>query len=312
MDVTAISEADMKTLTDQGYTKDDLALLADTEVQALLVPDSTDDDAGVDRHAAAAAEQDKQSGGKDADAEAAAAAAAAAAASETPPGDESNDDDASTAAFVPHLRAEVPADAATKIDDLLKEKADAFTQLMEGTLDPAKYQELDARVTKEVDALKTAALTADIFKQVNEQTSQQAAEAEWKRAESAAFKQFKEEGLDYGSKPALLAAYNTHLKALGADPKNDRRDASWFLSEAHRLTKADLGITAPPVTPKPGSRERGLDPNDFPPTLRGAPSAATSTVGADEFAHLRNLNGIELEKAVAKMSEAERDRWLSE
>jgi len=84
----------------------------------------------------------------------------------------------------------------------------------------------------------------------NRLTPEQVARNEWNRAENAAMNSFKNEGLDYRAKPALLAAYNTHLKALGADPKNERRDAAWFLNEAHRMTKGDLGIAT--KTPKLG------------------------------------------------------------
>jgi len=61
---------------------------------------------------------------------------------------------------------------------------------------------------------------------------------------------FKNEGYDYLAKPTLFAAYNTHLKALGNDPKNERRDAPWFLNEAHRLTKEDLGMATKKPTPE--------------------------------------------------------------
>jgi hypothetical protein len=314
MDVSAINEADMTALTAQGYTKDDLQFLAETEVKALLAPDSTDDD-GVDKHAAAAAAQEAAA------AEAAAAAAAAAAKpaatppATTPPANEppaEEDEPAPRDTFVPQYTAEVPADAKAKIDELQKEEKAAFKRLMDGEIEAEAYQEIKDRVGNEVDALKTAALTAHIFSQANVQAQEQAARNEWNKAEVSAMNSFKDEGIDYRAKPALLAAYNTHLKSLGADPKNERRDAAWFLTEAHKLTKADLGITT--ATPTPAARKdvRAVDPAEIPPTLRGVPAAATGAVNSDEFAHMRNLDGLALEKAVAGMNDAQRERWLSE
>ena len=46
-------------------------------------------------------------------------------------------------------------------------------------------------------------------------------------------------------------------------------------------------------------------------TLANIPAADIEHPGgdADEFAHLDRLNGLELEKAVSRMSEAERERY---
>ena len=138
-----------------------------------------------------------------------------------------------------------------------------------------------------------------------------AAQREWKRAEAESMERFKADGFDYRTKPALLAAYNTHLKALGQDEKNANRDAAWFLSEAHRLVRADLGLPATTPTQRAGKNNNpGVDMSEIPPTLRSTPAAGTGAVNADEFAHLRTLEGLELEKAVANLTERQRDRWL--
>ena len=332
MNVADINETDLATLTAQGYTKEDLGMLADTEVKALLAPESNHDE--VDPHDRAAEQQDEaaQAAAEAAAAEAAAAEAAAAAAAaaagaqgndtaqaagnDTTPGavdSESTLDDDTT--FVPQFRAEVPADAAAQIAAEKAKDAEAFGKLMDGLIDAAEYQKVKAATEARVDELRTAALQADIFNKANEQFAAQAAEREWKRAEAAQMNAFKAEGLDYRAKPGLLAAFNVHLKALGADTKNERRDAAWFLTEAHKLTKAELGITtAAPAKPNPtpNNTPRGVDPNDIPPTLRGVPAAGNNAVQTDEFAHMRNLSGVAYEKAFAGLTEAQRDRFMAE
>lgn len=314
MELKDITADNLATLTAQGYTEQDLSMLAPSEVQALLaVP--TDDAAATagatDPHEAAAAAQD------------AAAAAAAAAGGEKPAGEKTGaeagaDEGAAVAAtdrpFVPQYSAEVPPDAKEKITALQAEEADAFKKLMDGEISAEDYQAVRTRTSTEIDTIKEQSLTAKIFEQANQQTADQLARAEWTRAETASFNAFKTEGLDYKARPALLAAYNTHLKALGADPKNENRDAQWFLTEAHRLTKADLGIVTNPGT-KPGdatATRSGVDPAEIPPTLRNVPMAAANAVNADEFAHMRNLTGLELEKAHARLTPEQRDRWMSE
>ena len=304
MDVSAITEADMTALTAQGYTKDDLGMLAETEIKALLHDDTktTSDDP----HEAAAAEQAAAAAAEANAATAAAAASAASTAEEEPP---------ETMRFGTNFKAEVPADADEKIKTLRTEEKAAFKRLMDGEIDSEEYQATRERVESAVDDLKTAALTASIFQQVNKQSAEQAALNEWSKAESAAMVAFKDEGFDYKGKPSLLAAYNHNLKTLGTDLKNERRDAPWFLAEAHRLTKADLGITATTTTKKIVNPSRGVDVSDLPPTLRSVPAAANGAVNSDEFAHMRTLmdtDPIAYERAHAALSEAQRDRWMAQ
>lgn len=298
MDINDIPTADMTALTAQGYTESDLSMLAKSEVAALLaVPTDDNGTSATDPHAAAAAEQ-----------EAAATADAALAAKTTEVEDAKI---VSETPFVPQYSAEVPADAKEQIAALKTEESEAFKQLMEGEMDSGAYKEIKDRTEAAIDELKTKALTASIFEQANAQNAEQTARAEWTKAETQAFNSFKTDGLDYKAKPSLLAAYNTNLKALGSDPKNENRDALWFLAEAHRLTKDDLGIvsTAKKSTPTPPNR---VDPAELPPTLRSVPVAATGAVNADEFAHLRNLDGLELERAHARLTNDQRDRWMAE
>lgn len=300
MNITDIPEADLTALRADGYTDADLTALADTEVKSLLTSGGGSDDDGTDRHAAAASEQDAT----------AAAEAAAAADEQTPAAAEGPTE---TVPFVPQYTVEVPADAEEKIKGLRGEERAAFKSLMDGTIDADEYQAVRDRTEAEADALKTKALTASIFEQANRQSQEQVAEAEWKRAQATLFAAFKADGVDYRdpARPGLLAAFNHHLKALAADTKNERRDGAWFLSEADRLTRADLGIKAAEKTP-PKPTPRTVDNVELPPTLRSVPAAATGAVNADEFAHMRGLEGLELERAHAALSESARDRWMAE
>lgn len=291
MQINEITAADLTALTAQGYTESDLSMLAKTEVDALLAVPSDESATSdtADRHGAAAADQD-------------AANATSAAVTATAP---------AAAPFIPQYSAEVPDDAAEQIKALKTEERDAFKQLMSGEIDADAYQVIRDRVETDSDGLKTKALTASIFQQANSQAQEQTARAEWNKSEAQAFNTFKAEGLDYKGKPALLAAYNTNLKTLGADAKNEHRDAPWFLAEAHRMTKDDLGLTT--VAKKALATARnGVDPTELPPTLRSVPVAATGAVNADEFAHMRNLDGLELERAHARLTNEQRDRWMAE
>jgi len=143
-----INETDLATLNAQGYTEQDLSMLAKSEIAALL--DVPADDSGTsasDPHAAAAAEQ-----------EAAAAAAPKVEVEQVP-----------RETFVPQYSAEVPADAKEQIAALTTEERTAFKQLMAGEIEADAYQEIRDRTEVAKDELKTKALTASIFEQANTQ-----------------------------------------------------------------------------------------------------------------------------------------------
>ncbi len=307
MNLNDITPENMATLTEQGYTESDLAMLAKSEVDSLLAVPADDSGSGnvaSDPHGDAQADQD-------------AANAQGHTTSTTEQQAEQTEEVATLpheAPFVPTYSAEVPEDAAEKIKALKAEERDSFKKLMDGEITSDEYQTVRERVESETDDLKTKALTASIFQQANAQAAEQTARAEWNKAETQAFTSFKTEGFDYKAKPALLAAYNTNLKALGADPKNENRDAAWFLSEAHRLTREDLGfVNLANTAKKPVSTAPNrVDPREIPPTLRNVPVAATGAVNADEFAHMRNLDGLELERAHARLTPEARDRWMAE
>ena len=281
MNIQDVSEADLTALKSQGYTEADVNLLSADEVQSLLIVIPEDDDDGRDPHAEAMQEQD----------------AAAVEAASTPP--EQPAAETAPAEEPPEPAKVPPPDEITeKITTLKAEEREAFKRLMDGEIESEAYLEIKERVEGEVDALKEQAREA--------QRTMQDAQREWQNAEKAQMAAAKAEGLDYMAKPALLAAFSTHLRALGGDEKNAKRDSAWFLSEAHKLTKADLGITTPAK-----NTSRGVDIAEIPPTLRGVPPAATGAVNTDEFAHMRNLEGIALERAHAALTEAQRDRWMN-
>jgi hypothetical protein len=298
MDVADITPENLATLTHQGYTASDLGFLAESEVNSLLMVERADD---ADLHGDALARQD--------------AAPVEPTPVEPEPAAESVDDPKASAApapFIPQYTVEVPADANEKIAAARAKEKESFNRLMDGEIDAEAYQLVKEESDAEIDTLRTKALTATIFQKANEQAAEQAARNDWGRAETSSFNQFKAEGLDYkaAGKESLLAAYNHNLKALGTDPKNENRDAPWFLSEAHRMTKEVLGI-ATARKDSQGNRS-AVDIANLPPTLRNVPVAAMGAVNGDEFAHMRNLDGLALERAHAALNDAQRDRYMNE
>lgn len=209
------------------------------------------------------------------------------------------------AQYRPAYEVNMPADAADQVKTLRVEKADAFDKLMDGEMTAAEYRAIETRTDDSVDAIRSKVLTANVLAAANEQQAQ----AEWQRNEQAEFTKFKAEGLDYRAKPGLLAAYNTHLKSLAALPENETKDAGWFLRKAHEMTKEELGIK-PTAAAKPEAKPRGVDRSAIPPTLSRTPPAADPAIAGDEFAGMQGLKGSDAERAFAKMTPEQQERYL--
>lgn len=309
----------------QGMSPEEIALLSEgleedgTPVEAgsatTPAPDDSDEDPEDDAPAAvkpsAVVTDDHRP--KAADQSAAAPPETQAA---TAPVEEADEPTTAPAAFVPQYSAEVPADAAQQIAALKAEERAAFAKLMDGEsdMDTDIYAAIRERTDAAIDALKVKVLTASIFQQANEQAQEQRDREEWEATKVQVFEKFKEDGLDYSDpkRPGLMAAYNHHLKALGSDPANERKTGEWFLKEADRLTREDLGIKPTAAAPAaPAKPARGVDRSAIPPTLSRVPPSADSAISGDEFSHLGSLDGAALEKAIAKMSPEELDRYLN-
>jgi hypothetical protein len=112
---------------------------------------------------------------------------------------------------------------------------------------------------------------------------------------------------------ARLAALDATVKEIAGKPENVSRSGTWCLREAHKIVQADLGGAeskadeGKQVIPKRPSKP---DLSVVGKTLSGLPAAEVAQTGdVDEFAHLDRMSGLELEKAVSRLSESERERY---
>ena len=118
----------------------------------------------------------------------------------------------------------------------------------------------------------------------------------------------KEEGSSAFESPVVLPMMQAAIESLRAQhPQLSAKDQ---LQQAKAMVqtqmRALLGMEmpAPPAQNAPAKARVNL-----PPTLGAIPVAATND-GDVEFSHLGKLSGFALEKAVAKMSGDQRERWL--
>jgi hypothetical protein len=170
--------------------------------------------------------------------------------------------------------------------------------------------------------LREAKLRADLATEFNEN----AGKTEWLGDVADFFARTKvAEGIDY-NKPLMNAAIDTALKALGNDPANKQRSSTWFLREAHKAVKAELGIVTPAAkNENKGAEKAAADAAAKKAKLAGRkpelavvkdvgslPNAGDDDAagGDPEFAALDKLNGIEYEDALAAMPTSKQDRYL--
>lgn len=121
--------------------------------------------------------------------------------------------------------------------------------------------------------------------------------------------------------PVMYSALDGTVKMLANDPANATKSNAWFLSEAHRLVQVQFaGVSrAAPKTPakpdpvKEATAKRKPNLAVVPKTVAEMPAADVSETGGptDEFAHLDQLSGMDLEVAIAAMTPAQQARYAS-
>lgn len=270
------------------------------ELEALA---SDDGDDGADGNAAAGADgADKGKPGEKAGA------------GKTDPEEEDDATDTGVS-FTP----QTPADAEKTREDLVTRKDEAFTKLMDGEIDAAEYKKVEKEVDGELEKLLQASITDNVTSTIEQSNKAKA----WATEVDTLVKTAKAEGLDYKGDEKLLAEFNRLVKVFGAEANeagmsDDGLKASkWALRQAHETMQRRHGkapVAADGKDPAGDGKEKGKprgkpDLSGIPPSLGKAPIAADANI-ADEFAHLEGLTGAALEKAVARMTPEQADRYL--
>lgn len=189
-----------------------------------------------------------------------------------------------------------------KVAEFATQKVELRRQMNEGTIDLDQYEAAkDALVAQEM-ALREQKIKADISAEQNEQSSK----ARWQWDQEQFFS--AKENAIYQDE-FVLAAFDAAVRKLGNDAANADQKGSWFLREADKMVRARFGVAkADAPQPKPDGRKPDL--SVVPKTLGHLPAADIPQTGdVGEFDHLDRLNGLQLENAVARLSESERERY---
>lgn len=208
-----------------------------------------------------------------------------------------------------------------QLKDLALARRDARRKYEEGELSEDQYDaELD-RIEQERDKVNSARIRAEVSADMTTQQLQR----EYRKTLDGFFADVKKAGFDYkaDANKGALQHLDKAIKALSQTAEGDEGPDLWreILSNAHLVTAAKFKIP----TQKAGSDGTGKDSNTskaaevarsrtpdlskVPPTVGRGPSAGTPSVNSDEFSHLDGLSGIALERAVARLTPDQQERW---
>ena len=205
---------------------------------------------------------------------------------------------AAEAAPEPERQPFVPTYDAPAVEDFDGQMEALAERYTDGDLNLNEY-------TKQTMALSRAQAKAEMSAEMNAQV----AEKVWDNAVTEFF-----DGNPVYADAILKGALDSQVRALAALPENANWSANRFLSEAHKAVSSrfKMGNEKPNDSKLAGDakpKPRKPDLRAVPVTLAGVPAAGQDIQGADEFSALDKLGGVALERALAGLSETQRDRY---
>jgi hypothetical protein len=303
-------EAGLANLTDEERAA--LADDGDDDAAAVQVgnvndddDDGDDDEEGGDGEGddAPAAAPDAAEATGTAPAKAPETAAPAAAADDT---ENDGDDEVAPVAY----QAALPADFDDRVKAIEDSEAEIARKFEAGEIEQPEYVRETRRIAKERGELDRIQVKAEMAAEM----SQQAEIHQWQQQVAKFMREAKKiDGVDYRGNEALGTELDTLVKALANNPANADKPSAWFLQQAHKAVKAMHGIADKPAPAskdeKPASRKSPID--KAPKTLAQVPGGEGPGDVADEFVNLDNLDGDAYETALAKLTPAQRERYLA-
>lgn len=275
------------------YSEQDLAGLSEEERRVLQDVNEDDEDVAT---ALADGEQPPAQAASESD-DGAAAAAEATATAATP---EPTPAPPPAPEFTPQFNAGDLTQFDAQIAELTTQKNEKFAKLMEGEITPEDYSKAEAELMAARENLTIARTLAKANADAAEQYQLKVLK---KVAEVA-----KSDDIDYAKDVKAAARFDAEIAFLSADPEWRSKDFSEKAAEAHKTVLTLLG-KKPSAAPSPAPAPASVDRSKLPPTLSNIPVAAAPSIGG-EFDHLDGLKGAAHEKALARMTPEQQERYL--
>lgn len=224
------------------------------------------------------------------------------------------DDDADE--FRSSYQVSLPDDFNDQVKALDEREAELSRKFKAGEIEADEFLTENKAISGERSKLDRIATKAEIASEMGEQTELQ----RWNWTVERFMREVKKaEGIDYkAEQDGIGVDLDAFVKVLANNPANADKPAEWFLQEAHKRTKALHGLTdkKPDANEKGDAKkkaaaERKPDTSKLPASLAQVPGGDGPGDVGDEFADIDKLDGLAYEQALAKMTPAQRERYLA-
>lgn len=207
------------------------------------------------------------------------------------------------------LNTEVPEDADQRLAQIGNDMKHLREKFHDGDIDLDEYE---AERTKLEDERTDLRMQMKLH------------EAEVKGRQQAMLNQFYQQRDNFFERNADLyktdrvkGMFQQIVQEIAANPENANQTAEFFITEADKQLRSDFGIPAPGANEQPEGKRRSRkksarDRANVPPNIGDAPAAEIPETSTSEFAHLEKLSGMELERALAKLTPEQQERYLTE
>ena len=216
-------------------------------------------------------------------------------------------------AAAPRYEAKLPSDYDDQIKSLKERDAELRQKFKDGEIDIDERDAGLAEIQEQRESLLVQRASAETF--------QRMAEQDRARAEQQAVLRFvehvkKTDGIDYlAADKDKVALFDRYFVDLRDDPKNIGKSHDWLLAESHKRVKAYYMVSDVTPSAKQNTVQDALAKRK--PPVDAAPKTLAQVPGSDgpgdvgsEFADIEALEGMEYEDAIARMSPAQREKFL--
>lgn len=225
------------------------------------------------------------------------------------PVDEPADEPVAAQHVVPRYEAQLPQDYDQQIAALKARDAELRQRFKDGDIDIDERDAGLAELAEQRERLLVLRAKAEISQEMTQQTAAQ----QWQATiNSFVAKAARDDGVDYRRDAALANDWDQFVRVLAAKPEHADKSMEWFLAEAHKRVMALHGVAKPaPKDPVADAKAKRKPPVDAAPTtLAQVPGSDGPGDVSDEFSDVLALDGLEFEEAIARMSPAQREKFM--
>lgn len=227
-------------------------------------------------------------------------------------GDDAEEDaaDEKPAAKDAPYQAPLPSDYDDQIKAIKDEDAALRQKFKDGEIDIDERDAGLAALAEKREGLVIQRAKAEIAQEMSQQSAQRQWESTVATFLTGAAKE--EGGFDYRKDDGKRADLDQFLKILADKPENADKPMDWFLQEAHKRVKALHGVAPAPKreTVEEAVAKRRAPVSAMPKNLSQVPGSDGPGDVDGEFADIERLEGLEYEAAIAKLTPAQREKFL--